>query len=121
MAQLLRYERALLDKRGALIVRQLCEFLEPRDVFVTLARGLTTEEAPRASTLACPAPSPPERPRSPPYHPGRAAQDLEFAARMVQTLNLIVLTSSEALELRLQLKQSVRCAMVHCSGNGARV
>ena len=31
-----RKERVLLEKRGALIVRQLCEHLAPRKVFVTL-------------------------------------------------------------------------------------
>lgn len=56
-------------------VRQLCELLEPRQVFVTLANGLQHEE------------------------------DLEFASQMVQALNLILLTSSEAWELRMMLKQ----------------
>ena len=51
--------------RGALIVRQLCELLEPANVFVTLAQGLTNEE------------------------------DLDFANQMVQSLNLILLTSPE--------------------------
>ena len=66
----------LLEKRGALIVRQLCEHLAPRKVFVTLAGGL------------------------------RAEEDLEFASQMVQQLNLILLTTPEAIELRLLLKQS---------------
>ncbi len=74
---LLRTERMLLERRGALIVRQLCELLQPHRVFVTLARSLTAEE------------------------------DIEFAAQMVQTLNLIALTSPEAMELRLLLKASV--------------
>ena len=76
LLHLFRKERALLEKRGALIVRQLCEHLAPRKVFVTLAGGL------------------------------RAEEDLEFASQMVQQLNLILLTTPEAIELRLLLKQS---------------
>ena len=72
---LFRDERPLLEARGTLIVRQLCELLDPRQVFVTLAAGLQAEE------------------------------DLEFASQMVQTLNLILLTSSEAWEVRLKLKE----------------
>ena len=63
---LFREERPLLEMRGTLIVRQLCELLDPRQVFITLAAGLQHEA------------------------------DLEFASQMVQTLNLILLTSSEA-------------------------
>ena len=58
LLQLLRHERALLERRGALIVKQLCELLEPRDVYVTLARGLTAEE------------------------------DLEFASQMVRAVSI---------------------------------
>ena len=36
----------------------------------------------------------------------RAEEDLEFASQMVQQLNLILLTTPEAIELRLLLKQS---------------
>ena len=65
LLHLFRRERVLLEKRGALIVRQLCEHLAPRkvwlpwlaspcytvlpchtpyQVFVTLAGGLRSEE-----------------------------------------------------------------------------
>jgi len=74
LISLFRGERALLEKRGTLIVRQLCELLDARNVFVTLASGLQHEE------------------------------DLEFAAQMVKALNLILLTAPEAWELRMQLK-----------------
>jgi len=71
---LFREERQLLETRGTLIVRQLCELLDARHVFVTLASGLQHEE------------------------------DLGFAAQMVKALNLILLTSPEAWELRATLK-----------------
>jgi|EP00908_Phaeocystis_cordata_P025753 vacuole morphology and inheritance protein 14 len=80
LLHLFRRERVLLEKRGALIVRQLCEHLAPRKVFVTLAGGLRSEE------------------------------DLEFASQMVQQLNLILLTTPEAIELRSRLKQSTASA-----------
>lgn len=90
LLHLFRKERALLEKRGALIVRQLCEHLAPRKVFVTLAGGL------------------------------RAEEDLEFASQMVQQLNLILLTTPEAIELRLLLKQSsTQSGDVKQSGEGA--
>tara|TARA_B110001452_G_scaffold160789_1_gene133828 strand:+ start:220 stop:2259 length:2040 start_codon:yes stop_codon:yes gene_type:complete len=90
LLHLFRKERALLEKRGALIVRQLCEHLAPRKVFVTLAGGL------------------------------RAEEDLEFASQMVQQLNLILLTTPEAIELRLLLKQSsTQSGDVKQSGGGA--
>ena len=79
LLRLFREERPLLEARGTLIVRQLCELLEPRQVFVTLAASLQHEE------------------------------DLAFASQMVQTLNLILLTSTEAWELRLMLKQVRAC------------
>lgn len=63
LLKLFKTERGLLEGRGALIVRQLCVLLDPRNVFETLAGGLQHEE------------------------------DLEFASQMVQTLNLILLTS----------------------------
>ena len=80
LLDLLRRERPLLDRRGAMIVRQLCELLEPHRVFTTLALGLTREE------------------------------DQDFAAHMVGALNLIVLTSPEAVEMRALLKGAVRHA-----------
>lgn len=75
LLRLFREERPLLEARGTLIVRQLCELLDARQVFVTLAEILQNDE------------------------------DLEFASQMVQALNLILLTANEAWELRLMLKQ----------------
>jgi len=75
LLKLFKSERPLLEGRGALIVRQLCVLLDPRNVFETLAGGLQYED------------------------------DLDFASQMVQTLNLILLTSQEAMELRMMLKQ----------------
>ena len=40
----------------------------------------------------------------------RSEEDLEFASQMVQQLNLILLTTPEARELRLLLKQSTSSA-----------
>ncbi|KAL3921109.1 MAG: hypothetical protein SGPRY_005015 [Prymnesium sp.] len=75
LLKLFKSERNLLEGRGALIVRQLCVLLDPHNVFETLAGGLEHEE------------------------------DLDFASQMIQMLNLILLTSQEAMELRILLKK----------------
>ena len=40
LLRLFRDECPLLEARGTLILRQLCELLEPHQVFITLAAGL---------------------------------------------------------------------------------
>ena len=75
LLSLFREERPLLEARGTLIVRQLCDLLDARNVFVTLASSLQHEE------------------------------DLEFAGQMVKALNLILLTAPETWELRVVLKK----------------
>ena len=64
----------LLEDRGAFIIRQLCVLLNSEDIYRTLAEILLHEE------------------------------DLKFASIMVETLNTILLTSSELFDLRTKLK-----------------
>eukprot|EP01102_Stenamoeba_stenopodia_P022271 TRINITY_DN921_c0_g1_i1.p1 TRINITY_DN921_c0_g1~~TRINITY_DN921_c0_g1_i1.p1 ORF type:complete len:588 (-),score=147.47 TRINITY_DN921_c0_g1_i1:139-1902(-) len=64
----------LLDTRGSLIIRQLALFISPEKIFRESAAILETEEDP------------------------------EFASMMIQTLNIILLTSTEFFELRTNLK-----------------
>ncbi|XP_033115389.1 protein VAC14 homolog isoform X1 [Anneissia japonica] len=64
----------LLEDRGFFIIRQLCLLLKLEDVYRTLSEILLHKE------------------------------DLKFATNMVQTLNTILLTSTELFELRNQLK-----------------
>ncbi|PNF35433.1 VAC14-like protein [Cryptotermes secundus] len=64
----------LLEDRGAFIIRQLCVLLNSEDIYRTLSEILLHEE------------------------------DLKFASNMVETLNTILLTSSELFELRTKLK-----------------
>lgn len=64
----------LLEDRGAFIIRQLCVLLNSEDIYRTLSEILLHEE------------------------------DLRFASIMVETLNTILLTSSELFELRTKLK-----------------
>lgn len=68
-------DRSLLESRGSLIIRQLGMFIEPEKIYRQAARILEAE------------------------------QDPEFANVMVETLNLILLTSSELGTLRLRLQQ----------------
>ncbi|XP_069510892.1 protein VAC14 homolog isoform X1 [Ambystoma mexicanum] len=67
-------ERKLLETRGAFVIRQLCLLLNAENIFHSMADILLQEE------------------------------DLKFASIMVQTLNTILLTSSELFQLRNQLK-----------------
>ncbi|KAI3733778.1 hypothetical protein L6452_13234 [Arctium lappa] len=72
-----RTDDALLEKRGALIIRRLCVLLEAERVYRELSTILEGEA------------------------------DLDFASTMVQALNLILLTSSELSDLRDLLKLSL--------------
>lgn len=67
-------EPRLLEHRGAFIIRQLCLLLNAENIFHAMAEILLAEG------------------------------DLRFASTMVQTLNSILLTSTELFELRTQLK-----------------
>ncbi|KAL8150751.1 hypothetical protein V2J09_020559 [Rumex salicifolius] len=70
-------DNSLLEKRGALIICRLCVLLDAERVYRKLSLILENEE------------------------------ELEFAAIMIQALNLILLTSSELSELRQLLKKSL--------------
>ncbi len=74
MVELLRLDGELLERRGPLILRQLCLLLNPEDIFRTLSEALVQHE------------------------------DLEFVGMMVKTLNSILFTSPELFRLRRCLK-----------------
>ncbi|XP_030763444.1 protein VAC14 homolog isoform X2 [Sitophilus oryzae] len=67
-------DKRLLDERGAFIIRQLCVLLNAEDIYKTLAEILLHEP------------------------------NLKFSSLMVDHLNMILLTSSELLDLRNRLK-----------------
>ncbi|XP_028392821.1 protein VAC14 homolog [Dendronephthya gigantea] len=70
-----RVDGKLLEEKGHFIIRNLCLLLSSEDIYRTLAEILFQEN------------------------------DLKFAALMVKTLNIILLTSSELFELRHKLKE----------------
>ncbi|KVH97699.1 Armadillo-like helical, partial [Cynara cardunculus var. scolymus] len=72
-----RTDNALLERRGALIIRRLCVLLNAERVYRELSKILEGEA------------------------------DLDFASTLVQALNLILLTSSELGDLRDLLKLSL--------------
>ncbi|XP_064599095.1 LOW QUALITY PROTEIN: protein VAC14 homolog [Liolophura sinensis] len=74
LMKLFSTDRQLLDDRGPFIIRQLSLLLNAEDIFRSMSEILVHE------------------------------RDLQFACTMVQTLNLILLTSTELFELRNQLK-----------------
>ena len=67
-------DRRLLETRGNLIIRQLCQSLNPERMYRTFAEILERE------------------------------QDIEFASIMVQNLNIILITAPELSDLRKLLK-----------------
>lgn len=74
LLNLFTIDRRLLETRGSLIVRQLCLSLNPERMYRSFGEILEQEE------------------------------DLEFASTMVQTLNLILITAPELLDMRKRLK-----------------
>lgn len=74
LLRLFSTDRHLLEERGAFIIRELCALMSAKNIYKTLAEILMEE------------------------------QNLRFAGIMVQTLNVILLTSSELFELRNELK-----------------
>lgn len=78
-------DRHLLETRGSLIIRKLCVLLNAKSVYIRLADALSTYESPESTTKA---------------------ESLEFVSTMVQTLNLILLTSSELSDLRGMLQRT---------------
>jgi vacuole morphology and inheritance protein 14 len=77
LIQIFSQDRVLLEKRGSLIIRRLSVLLDGESIFRAMATILAKES------------------------------DLDFASLMVQTLNLILLTSAELFELRKMLKDSL--------------
>ena len=65
----------LLERRGSFIIRQLCVFLPPEDIYRSMGILLENEE------------------------------DLRFSEHKVKTLNTILLTTLELFSLRTSLKQ----------------
>lgn len=81
---LFRRDRQLLEDRGSFIIRQLCVLLSAEDIYIGTAVILKAEE------------------------------DLKFARVMVDTLNTILLTSSELFQLRNQLKSQESGTLFKC-------
>jgi len=77
LTRVLRNKDGLLEKRGKLIIERLSTLLNGEMIYEALAKKLKAEE------------------------------DLDFCSYMVQTLNLIMLTSPELFELRNLIKQTL--------------
>uniref|UniRef100_A0A0A9X6L4 Protein VAC14 homolog n=1 Tax=Lygus hesperus TaxID=30085 RepID=A0A0A9X6L4_LYGHE len=81
---LFREDRQLLEERGSFIIRQLCILLSAEDVYKSAAEIMRSEH------------------------------DLKFARVMVDTLNTILLTSSELFQLRNVLKNEENEKLFQC-------
>jgi len=73
LLRLFASDRQMLESRGRLMIRQLCGHLDPRRLYMTVARSIQGES------------------------------DLEFAQQLVQTFSWILLTSVETKSLREEL------------------
>lgn len=93
--QLFAHDRRLLETRGSMIVRKLCELLDAKNIYMIFAKVLGAG----ASSL-------------------ETQMDGEFASVMVQTLNLILLTANELEKLRVILRRSFQ---KHASDEDVRV
>lgn len=87
--------------RGSLIIRQLSVLLGGEDIYRALARALVNMGGSRTAESKSPTERD-QRQMSKDIH-----KELEFAGLMVQTLNLILLTSAELFELRSLIKKSL--------------
>ncbi|XP_074645513.1 protein VAC14 homolog [Tubulanus polymorphus] len=87
LLKLFSSDKQLLDERGSFIIRQLALLLNAEDIYRTFSEILLLEP------------------------------DMKFASQMIQTLNAILLTSTELFELRTQLKDlktKESCALFRC-------
>lgn len=71
-------DRNLLEERGSYIIRKLCTLLRPKTVYLVLARIVDSKQG----------------------------EDINFSAIMVQSLNVILLTTNELGDLRALLKSA---------------
>ncbi|KAJ8303509.1 hypothetical protein KUTeg_019905 [Tegillarca granosa] len=87
LVDLFKKNAQLLEERGSFIIRQLSQLLNAEDVFQTLSQILEDDD------------------------------DMLFACSMIQTINTILLTSTELFELRNQLKElktQESCSLFTC-------
>jgi vacuole morphology and inheritance protein 14 len=101
--------RKFLEQRGALIIRNLCELLEAENIYTNIATILRNN-SPSAAAVAAVTESKETSSNNDDKHPEQLQLDLDFISLMVQTLNLILLTSNELHSLRNKLKNSLSSA-----------
>ena len=94
---LFQADRRFLEARGSLIIRQLCELLDAESIYRAVAKWLKAATEERRTGEA----------GGETADEGSLSNVCEFASLMVQTMNLILLTSSELFELRGRLKSSL--------------
>ena len=98
LMQLFASDRRFLEHRGSLIIRQLCELLDAESIYRAVAKWLlsVTDKDERRENGALNADD-----------EASLSNACEFASLLVQTMSLILLTSSELFELRGRLKQAL--------------
>jgi vacuole morphology and inheritance protein 14 len=104
-------QTSLLEHRGSLIIRHLCNLLSPEKVYCELStilsddktNGITDSNNSGGSTAAATTTAS----KNDNHRTVYGSQDLEFCELMVQMLNLILLTANELEPMRTKLKGSL--------------
>ncbi|KAI5310042.1 hypothetical protein KEM55_001878 [Ascosphaera atra] len=92
LLELFSTDRMLLEKRGNLIIRQLCTSLSSERIYRTLADCLEKEDVRNLFLVFC-------------YNSKLTiSQDMEFASIMIQNLNNNLITAPELADLRKRLR-----------------
>ena len=114
LLHLFKLDRKFLEIRGSFIIRSLCELLDAEEIYRKLSSILAGEAPAPSSSSASAAASPSSSAAAASASTSvdatlfalssDASEDYEFNALMVQTLNLILLTSMELAPLRNRLK-----------------
>lgn len=120
LLNLFKADRKFLEIRGSFIIRSLCELLDAEEIYRKLSSilaGPTSNGATNAPASAIAAADPqPEQSVVVIANSPDNNDDWEFNALMVQTLNLILLTSVELTPLRNRLKNCLQS-----TGQGGKV
>ena len=126
LLNLFKLDRKFLEIRGSFIIRSLCELLDAEEIFRKMSSILAGESATTASGTG--AGSGPEGNSGSVgvasdatllVLSNAANEDSDFSALMVQTLNLILLTSVELAPLRNRLKTCLQAPTAPASGSDA--
>lgn len=128
LLNLFKLDRKFLEIRGSFIIRSLCELLDAEEIFRKMSSILAGESAATGAGAGAGSGAGSEGGAGSAVVASDATllvlsnaanEDPDFSALMVQTLNLILLTSVELAPLRNRLKTCLQAATAPASGSDA--